>query len=150
MYYYIVKSLVRKSFDQVNRRQFDDLLKSVSPGVRHSFAGNHALGGVRNDSGAFKAWLERLAKVMPTLQIQIRDIKVTGWPHHTLAIVRWSAGATLQNGEPYLNHGVHFVTLKWAKVTEIEVYEDSQLVANTLQKQFDAGIREAMAAPITS
>lgn len=150
MYHYIVKRLVKKSFGLVNKHEFNDLIKETAVNVKHSFAGDHALGGVRNDQVAFKAWLERLARLMPNLFITIRQINVQGWPHNTLAIVRWSATATLENGEPYLNQGVHFITLKWGKVTEINVYEDTLVVYRGLEKQFAAGIKEARAPQIIS
>lgn len=150
MYNYFVKKLVRNSFDLVNRGQFDELLKSARPDVKHSFAGDHALGGIRNDRNAFKLWLQRLGRVMPGLFIQVENILVSGWPANTLAIVRWKATATLPNGERYLNKGVHFINIKWGKVSEIDVYEDTLAVFNGLNEQYNSGIIEAKAAQITS
>ena len=150
MYHYIVRRLVKQSFAMVNQRQFTKLAKSMALNIKHSFAGDHALGGVRHDVAAVKAWLERLARVMPTLYINVTNIRVMGLPHHTLAIVQWTASATLENGEPYLNKGVHFITLKWGKVTELNVYEDTLAVYNGLEKQFRSGILEAKAPQITS
>jgi ketosteroid isomerase-like protein len=138
MYHYIVKKLVKKSFGLVNERRFTELVKGMALNVRHSFAGDHALGGVRNDQAAVKVWMERLGRVMPNLQIKINRINLKGWPNNTLAIVR-TATATLENGDSYLNKGVHFITLKWGKVTELDVYEDSLVVYNGLQKQYASG-----------
>ncbi|NEU70213.1 nuclear transport factor 2 family protein [Spirosoma agri] len=150
MYNYIVKQLVKKSFALVNERRFDELVNSMVLNVRHSFAGDHALGGVRHDQAAVRAWLGRLARIMPTLHITVNDIIVKGWPHHTLAIVRWTATATLLNGDSYVNKGVHFITLTWGKVTELDVYEDTLAVYNGLEKQYAAGIEEAHAPQIIS
>ncbi len=150
MYHYIVKNLVRKSFQLLNERKFDELTKPLAQDVKHSFAGDHALGGVRHDLVAFKAWLERLGRIMPRLQINIVDIIIKGWPQNTLAIVRWVGTSTLNNGDPYLNKGVHFITIKWGKLTELEVYEDSQAVSSGLEKQHQAGILEAKAPQIIS
>jgi len=150
MYHYIVKRLVKKSFSLVNERRFVELTKDMALQVKHSFAGDHALGGVRHDVAAVKAWLERLACVVPNLYITVIDVQVKGLPHHTLAIVRWEATATLENGDPYLNKGVHFITLKWGKVMELEVYEDTLVVANGLEKQYESGILEAKAPQIIS
>lgn len=150
MYHFIVKQKVRKSFELVNQRRFTELVNDMALNVRHSFAGDHALGGVRNDQAAVKAWLERLGRVTPNLHITINQINVEGWPHRTLAIVRWTATATLENGDPYLNKGVHFITLKWGKVVELDVYEDTLAVFNGLEKQYKAGILEAKAPQIIS
>jgi ketosteroid isomerase-like protein len=150
MYHYIVKKLVKKSFGLVNERRFDELVKGMALNVKHSFAGDHALGGVRNDQAAIKVWMERLGRVMPNLQINVNRIDLKGLPNNTLAIVRWTATATLENGDPYLNKGVHFITLKWGKVTELDVYEDSLAVYDGLEKQYASGIKEAKAPQIIS
>jgi len=150
MYHYIVKKLVKKSFGLVNQRRFDELVKGMALNVRHSFAGDHAMGGVRNDQAAVKAWLERLARLTPNLNITVNHINVEGWPHNTLAIVRWTATATLENGDSYLNKGIHFITLKWGKVVELDVHEDTLAVYNGLEKQYAAGILEAKAPQIIS
>ncbi len=150
MYHYIVKKLVKKSFGLVNEHRFTELTKGMALNIKHSFAGDHALGGVRHDVAAVKAWLERLGRIMLKLHITINNIVVKGLPHNTLAIVRWTATATLENGDPYLNKGVHFITLKWGRVTEIDVYEDTLAVANGLEKQYQAGITEAKAPQIIS
>ena len=150
MYNYIVKQLVKKSFGLVNDRRFDELVKGMALNVRHSFAGDHAMGGVRNDQAAVKAWLERLARLTPNLYINVNTINVFGWPHNTLVVVRWTATATMENGDPYLNKGVHFITLKWGKVVELDVHEDTLVVYNGLEKQYQAGILEAKAPQIIS
>lgn len=150
MYHYIVKKFVKKSFGFVNERRFTELAKGMALNVKHSFAGDHALGGVRHDVAAVKSWLERLGRLMPKLCIKINNIVVKGLPHNTLAIVRWTATATLENGDPYLNKGVHFITLKWGKATELDVYEDTLAVYNGLEKQYQSGILEAKAPQIIS
>jgi len=150
MYHYIVKKLVKKSFGLVNERRFTELTKGMALNVKHSFAGDHAMGGVRHDVAAVKSWLERLARVTPNLFITVTNISVKGLPNNTLAIVRWTATATLENGDSYLNKGVHFITLKWGKVTELDVYEDTLVVYNGLEKQYQSGILEAKAPQIIS
>lgn len=64
MHHQIIKTLVKKSFGFVNDRQFTELTKGMALTVKHSFAGDHALGGVRHDVAAVKNWLERLARVV--------------------------------------------------------------------------------------
>jgi hypothetical protein len=40
--------------------------------------------------------------------------------------------------------------VKWGKVVSLDVYEDSQAVANAMEKQFQSGIKEAKAHQIIS
>jgi ketosteroid isomerase-like protein len=64
--------------------------------------------------------------------------------------VRWDGTATLLDGGPYVNRGLHVITLRWGKVHAIDVFEDSQEVARGLAAQATAGIDEAVAEPIVS
>jgi hypothetical protein len=60
------------------------------------------------------------------------------------------ATATLANGDPYINPGVHIITMRWGKVYSLDVSEDSQAVAAGLLKQAQSGIEEAAAPKIES
>lgn len=150
-YHAVVKGKIRKSFEMVNEHRYDDLLKGLSnKTLEHSFAGDHALGGKRHDKESLKRWFERLGTVLPDLKIEITDIQIKGNAVKTLAIVRWTATCTLLNGEPYLNKGVHFITLKWGKAVNFDVYEDTKTVSHGLDVQFEGGIKEAKAPKIES
>lgn len=150
MYHTIVKTIVRKSFEHVSNRNYELMLKDCAPNVKHRFGGNHALGGERNDIVTLRQWFKRLGTVLPNLKLTVRNVWVKGWPHHTTIFVRWDASATLANGEPYQNRGVHIITMKWGKVHSLDEHVDSQAVAEALKKQAQAGISEAAAAKLES
>jgi ketosteroid isomerase-like protein len=150
-YHHILKKVARNSFEMVNQHRYDDLLKGVSDKqLEHSFAGDHALGGVRHDKVSLKKWFERLGTVLPDLKLNITDIQVKGNVANAIMIVRWTATCTLLNGEPYLNKGAHFITVKWGKAVKFDVFEDTQTVAHGLEVQFKAGIKDAKAPKIQS
>jgi hypothetical protein len=48
--------LVRQSFDHVNSRRWDELLKAVAPDVHHRFGGSHSIDGERHDKEAMR-WM---------------------------------------------------------------------------------------------
>lgn len=76
---------------------------------------------------------------------------MSGWPNDTVATARWRARATLPDGgEPYRNRGVHVVRLRWLKIVDMDVYQDTQILRDALDRQARAGIDEAAAAPIMS
>jgi hypothetical protein len=54
------------------------------------------------------------------------------------------------SGEPYANHGVHVVQLRWGRCVAIDANEDSQLVARYLDAMAQAGCKEAAMPAITS
>ena len=65
-------------------------------------------------------------------------------------IVQWDGAATLLNGDAYFQHAVHLTTLRWGKIHELDVFEDSQEVAGALAVQAAAGLDEAVAEQIVS
>ncbi len=150
MYHSIVRRIARKNFESVNRKDYDAVLAGCAPNIRHRFAGVHALGGTRHDREALARWFGRLSRVMPTLPLTVQDVWVKGWPPNTLVIMRWEATATLADGSAYRNRGVHLISMSWGKVFDIDVHEDSQIVAASLLLQAENGIPEAAAEPIVS
>jgi ketosteroid isomerase-like protein len=150
-YSYLVKKLVRQSFDNVNNHKYNALPKAVAPNVHHRFAGAHAIGGERNDKETMRRWLERLDRVLPNLHIKVNNIWVKGWPWHTIVFVQWDATAILLDGDSsYFNRGFHVITMRWGKVYSLDVFEDSQAVARGLAAQAKSGLEEAIAAQIVS
>ena len=134
----------------VNEHRYGALLEGLSENASHSFAGEHALGGLRRDKKTIKRWFERLGKVLPNIQLTVKEVYVVGLPHNTTAIALWDAKATLENGDMYTNRGVHIVKIRWGKIFSLDVHEDSQTVAEALKIQGAAGIEEAVANKIES
>jgi ketosteroid isomerase-like protein len=150
-YHYIINGFVRKNFKCVQEHRYDEVLNGVSDKqLEHTFAGDNCLGGTRRDKESLKRWFERVGTVLPDLKFEITDIQVKGTPGETLVVARWNATCDLLNGDPYLNKGVHFITLKWGKAVKFNVYEDTQTVSHGLELQFKAGITEAKAPKIES
>ena len=56
---------------------------AFAPGVEHVFYGAHALGGRRKNDDLVRAWYERLAKIFPDLEFELKRIDVVGWPWDT-------------------------------------------------------------------
>ena len=150
MYHALVARLARRNFERVNDRDVEGLLRTCAPDVHHRFGGDHALGGERHDKEALRRWFERLGRLCPTLRLTVRDTWVTGLPHDTVVVIRWTATQQMPDGSPSLNHGVHVVRMRWGRVVEIDANEDSQLVAAALRVMADHGVEEALAAPVTS
>jgi SnoaL-like domain len=145
MYHAIVRRIALQNFLRVNRKDYAAILKSCSPDIHHRFAGHQALGGERHDRDALGRWFERLGRLAHTLQLTVHDVWVKGgpWntPWNTTVIMRWSAVQDLPDGSPYM---------RWGRVFDIDVNEDSQLVAASLQIWAVHGVNEALAAPILS
>jgi ketosteroid isomerase-like protein len=150
MFHAIFEGQARATFARVNEHDYDRILADATPGIRHRFSGDHALGGERNDPEHLRLWFERLHRVMPELVLTVGDVWVSGGLRKTTVIVRWTAEATLLDGSPYVNRGVHVIQLRNRKIVSIDVAEDSQAVEWALKRQATSGLAEAVAAPITS
>ena len=150
LYQAIVKRRIRQSFEDVNNHRWDELMRSIAPDVHHRFGGVHAIGGERHDRETLRRWFERLARVLPNLRLEIKEIWVEGWPWHTMVFVQWDGTATLLNGGGYSQHAIHVITLRWGKIAALDVFEDSQEVARALVAQAASGLDEALAQPILS
>lgn len=150
MFHKTIERQTRATFARVNAHDYDAILKDALPDVQHTFAGEHALGGQRNDAAALRLWFGRLGRIMPALDLTVTDVWVHGGLLRSVVIVRWDAAATLRDGSPYTNHGVHVIHLRRLKIVSLDVSEDSQAIERALQRQADAGITEALAAPIVS
>ncbi len=150
MYHAIVKRIARRNFERVNEHNYAALLADCAPNIRHQFGGHHAMGGVRHDREALGRWFQRLGTVTPNLHLTVKDVWVKGWPGNTVILMRWEASATLLDGSAYHNRGVHVIRMRWGKVVDIDAHEDSQAVADCLERQARSGIVEAAAEPIVS
>ena len=146
----IVRMKIRQTFDHVNNHRWDKATEALAPRVHHRVSGDHALGGERHDKDSARRWFERLGRVLPTLRITVNKVTVKGWPWNTQVFAEWDGNATLNNGAPYINRGLHVFTLRWGKVYALEEFQDSQAAANGLAAQAAAGLKEASAEPILS
>lgn len=150
IYGYIVKMKIQETFDHVNNHRWEKAAAGVVSHIHHRVSGTHALGGERHDKKSLLQWFERLGTVQPKLQLKINQIWVKGWPWNTTVFVQWDGTATLLNGAPYSNRGLHVLNLRWGKVYSMEEFQDSQAAANALDIQANAGLKEAVADQIIS
>ncbi len=150
IYSSIVKMKIRQTFDHVNNHRWDKATEALAPHIHHRVSGDHALGGVRRSKESVRRWFERLGRVLPNLRITVNDVTVKGWPWNTKVFATWDGAATLKNGNPYINRGLHVFTLRWGRVYALEEFQDSQAAANGLAAQHAAGVSDAGAEPIVS
>lgn len=148
MYHTIVKKLAIQSFENLNRGDYESVLKNISPSITHTFSGNHALGGTRHSVEAMRKWFERLYMLSPGLSFEIKNVAVSGFPWNTTIAVEWVDRATPADGSHYVNEGVHIIKMKWGKVVYLHAYLDTQLTILLCRQLAQYGIQEAMAAPI--
>jgi ketosteroid isomerase-like protein len=151
IYSHVVERIVRKTFLAVQNHDYQAVLDGVSAkNLTHRFAGPNSLGGIRHDKEALGRWFKRVGTVLPELKFDVTNVLVHGGPWNTTVVARWVATCTLENGEPYVNPGIHVIKLRWGKAYDFDVYEDTLAVTVGLEKQAKSGITEALAPQIQS
>jgi ketosteroid isomerase-like protein len=148
MYHAIVRRKLRATFERLNAHDYQSVVALFGSAHVHSFPGAHALAGTRTTLETTRRWYERLARVLPDLQFQVQRMAVSGWPWHTTAAIEWTDSGTTADGQPFANQGVHVVTLRWGRVTRLQIYCDTAVLEEVCRRQAARGIAEAAAAPI--
>lgn len=148
MYKTIVRRKTRDVFDKLSRGEWRETLGDIHPDVHHVFPGDNAVGGERHSRAAMERWFERVFRLFPTLQFDVKQVNVRGWPWDTRVSVEWADHTTPAEGEPYVNEGAHWIRMRWGKAVYIHAYLDTEKVTDACESLAAAGIDEARAAPI--
>src|SRR5262249_37573439 len=138
MYHAIVRSKVRRAFAQGNAGRRNDVMAAFSPRIDHVFFGDHALGGPRSSPGRIHGWYERLARVFPDLEFELRRVDVVGWPWDTTVTVEWIDRFKLGDAVES-NQGVHVLRFRWGRVVGLRVYCDTEKLKRVLARKVELG-----------
>jgi ketosteroid isomerase-like protein len=68
----------------------------------------------------------------PDLRVSPVRIFVHGWPWNTSIATELEVRASFANGSPYRNSGMQLARLRWGKVVEDRIYEDSDVLKDAL------------------
>lgn len=148
MYKRIVEKKVRAIFEKINGGDYMAMIDSLAEPFVYRFHGEHALGGTRTTTSAMVRWWERVMRLLPQVQFDVRDVLVAGYPWRTRVAVHALVSGDIPGGARYENTVFQFFTLAWGKVTSVETLEDVQVLERALRAVADAGEPEALAAPL--
>lgn len=126
MYHFLIRKKIRKIFQDLSHGDFEPSLRQISPrSFEHVFPGNHCLGGKRHKVESMRQWFQRLFRLFPRLEFEIKDILVKGGPWNTLIAIEWVDQGNTIDGHPYQNNGTHVIRIKWGRLISIHAYLDS-------------------------
>jgi ketosteroid isomerase-like protein len=148
MYHLIVRRRTVAIFERLSRGEWRSVVERLSEQVHHIFPGTHPLGGERHTRAAVLCWFERLDRLFPGHTFQVHRVASRGWPWSTWVAVQWSAQLRPQVGEPYVNHGAHWIHIGWGKVKTFHAYLDTQRIVEACDEMARRSVNEAAAAPI--
>lgn len=78
--------------------------------------------------------------MFPDFRVQPRTILVQGGPWCTRVATRFDVTATFPDGQPYGNEGMQLLELRWGRIHEDRLFEDTQVVADALERLAGLGM----------
>jgi ketosteroid isomerase-like protein len=148
MYHHIVRGIVAQGFRDLSQGKFENVLRQFAPTVIFSFAGDHALGGEWRSSEEVRLWFQRVHRLFPDLMIEPLEITISGLPWNTVVVTRFRIKATLSEGLPYSNEGVQFLRIRWGKIIEDRLIEDTEKLCRALEYLAQHDMNEAGMPPL--
>jgi ketosteroid isomerase-like protein len=128
----IVASQIRKGYGRVSTARFDELLAGFADDAVFQMMGEHALGGEQRGKAAIRAWFEEMHRLFPDLKLEPITVVASGPPWNMHAATRFRVSSAQAN---YVNEGMQFLRLRWAKVVEDRLFEDTQPLAEAIERQ---------------
>jgi len=144
----IVRRVAAKAYRSLNAGDYQAIVGSFRPDGVLCFVGDHAMGGELHGVTLIHQWFQRVFRLFPDLQFQPRAIVVGGMPWNTVVTTRFTVRATLPDGRRYANEGMQFLRLRWGRIVEDRLYEDTQALTWALATIAALGNEEATAAPL--
>ena len=143
----ITRRIYRKGLTALERGDIDALLGAFDNSCTLTFVGDTSLGAKLSRPASVRRWFERFGRLLPNATFHIEQTVISGplWNQRLAAHV--TIGSTV-DGEPYENQFAHLLRLRWGKVVDDLIIEDSQRWARACQRLVAAGVSEAGEPPM--
>ncbi|WP_210587510.1 nuclear transport factor 2 family protein [Streptomyces sp. GESEQ-35] len=125
MYHAIVRRKVRTLWRTVGSGGYRQAVALAAPDVHFRFIGDTPMSADLRGRDAFAAWFERFEEIFPGLRLTLQDVAVQGPPWNTTVATRLHIRGTLADGSPYENEAMQWVRLRWGRMVEDIVLEDT-------------------------
>ena len=131
----------------VERGDFDQVLTQFRPDCKLIFVSRTALGARLSGRAGLLRWFERFGRLLPDPQFEVLRFVVGGpvWDQRIAAHVIIRSRVA---GEPYQNQFAQFLTLRWGKVAEDVILEDTATWETASRRLAAAGVAEAAEPPL--
>jgi ketosteroid isomerase-like protein len=150
MYKRFAERQARGVFQALSEGDWRKSLEDVADDVHHTFPGDNAIGGERHSKQAMERWFERVYRLIPDLNFEVKRVAVKGPPWDLKVAVEWRDWGHAADGVAYENEGAHWIRIQRGKATYIHAYLDTGKVTELCRRLADGGIEEAAAPPITN
>jgi ketosteroid isomerase-like protein len=124
-----VRALLERNVAALRRGDLGPLLSSYAPDARMVFPGKHSWGREYRGREEIESFLRRF--VAARLEGEIADVVVQGPPWRTTLAAQFNDRARDPDGAiVYTNRALIFARIRWGRIVDEEVYEDTQKVAD--------------------
>lgn len=145
----IAASSYLRGLAAVERGDFDQVLAQFRPDCELVFVSRTALGARISGKAGLRCWFERFARLLPDPLFDVQRLVIAGpaWNQRIAAHVLIRSRIA---GEPYQNQFAQFLTLRWGKVREDLILEDTATWEAASRRLAAAGSVEATRPPLTT
>jgi ketosteroid isomerase-like protein len=145
----IARAQYEKGLRALERGDLDALFTQFDERCTLTFVGDTPLGAHLSTRADLRRWFERFMRLLPERRFEIQRLVVSGPPWN----MRLASHVLIHgriNGEPYTNQFAHFLTLRWGKVVDDLILEDTQMWARACERLAASGIAEAAEGPLAA
>ena len=145
----IAASTYLRGLAAVERGDFDQALRQFRPACEFVFVSRTALGARLSGKADLLRWFERFRRLLPDPLFDVQRLVIGGpvWNQRIAAHVIIRSRVA---GEPYENQFAQFLTLRWGKVVEDLILEDTAIWEAASRRLAAAGNTEAAGPPLTA
>jgi ketosteroid isomerase-like protein len=120
----IAASTYLRGLTAVERGDFDQVLTQFRPDCELVFVSRTALGARLSGKADLRRWFERFRRLLPDPLFDVQHLVIGGpvWDQRIAAHVIIRSRVA---GEPYQNQFAQFLALRWGKVIEDVILEDT-------------------------
>jgi len=144
---WITKTIYLRGLRALERGDLDSLLSNFSHRCTLTFVGDTPLGARLSSRTDIRRWFERFGRLLPQPRFEIQRLVISG-PLWNQRLASHALITSSINGERYQNQFGHFLTLKWGKVVDDLIIEDTQMWERACRRLAEAGVVEAAAGPM--
>jgi ketosteroid isomerase-like protein len=143
----VARSQYEKGLRSLEVGDLDALLHQFDPACTMTFVGDTPLGADALTGPSLRAWFERFRRLLPNPRFEIQRLAIAGPPWRLRLAAHVLIGGSVA-GEPYENQFAHFLVIRWGKVIEDLVLEDTQKWERACHRLVAVGITEAGEGPM--
>ena len=145
----IAASTYLRGLAATERGDFDQVLSQFRPDCEFVFVSRTALGARLSGKTDLLRWFERFRRLLPDPLFDVQRLVIEGpvWNQRLAAHVIIRSRVA---GEPYENQFAQFLTLRWGKVGEDLILEDTATWEAASRRLAATGAIEAAGPPLTA